>query len=103
MPRKQGAWTPDKVRERIRTSLLVRRLWQHALGEVEMTATQVRSAEILLRKTLPDLTATELSGTVMHRTLTDFSRDELIAIASRGRADSEDGRAREPAAVHPIQ
>lgn len=101
--RPRGIWTPDLVRQRIRTTKLAQRLMAHALGEVEMSQTQVRAAEILLRKTLPDLSATEMSGTVTHRSLTDYSRDELIAIASRAGADSEDGRAGEPAQVHPIQ
>lgn len=30
-------------------------LQRHVSGEIEMTATQVRAAEILLRKVLPDL------------------------------------------------
>lgn len=58
---KETGW-PANVRERIRTSMLVNRLTDHALGKVEMEATQVRAIEILLRKTLPDLQATELSG-----------------------------------------
>jgi len=34
---------------------LINRLTDHANGKVEMTATQVRATEILLRKILPDL------------------------------------------------
>lgn len=49
-------------REKIRTSMLVNRLQNHAAGRIEMSATQIRAAEILLRKRLPDLSATELSG-----------------------------------------
>ncbi len=49
-------------REAIQTSMLIKRLSDHALGNVEMTATQVRAAEALIRKTLPDLKATELTG-----------------------------------------
>jgi hypothetical protein len=36
--------------------LLVGWLQAHAMGELELTATQIRVAEILLRKCLPDLT-----------------------------------------------
>ena len=58
------------TREKIRTSQLINRLTAHALGEadpqsgkpVELSATQVRSIEILLKKSLPDLTATTLQG-----------------------------------------
>ena len=58
---KERGW-PANVRERIRTSMLVNRLTDHALGKVRMTPSQVRAIEILLRKALPDLQATELSG-----------------------------------------
>lgn len=49
-------------REKIRTSMLINRLQNHVAGRIEMTPTQLRAAEVLLRKTAPDLTATELSG-----------------------------------------
>lgn len=52
----------DEVREKIRASQLVNRLEDHVLGEVEMTNTQVSAALGLLRKCVPDLQATELSG-----------------------------------------
>jgi hypothetical protein len=46
--------------------MLINRLISHALGEVEMTQTQVRAVEILLRKTLPDLSAVENTGEIKH-------------------------------------
>lgn len=60
---KENGW-PESVRDRIRTSMLVNRLTNHALGKVKMEPSQVRAIEILLRKTLPDLQATQLSGGV---------------------------------------
>lgn len=42
--------------------MLVNRLEDHALGKVEMTATQVQAARVLLNKTLPDLQAVQHSG-----------------------------------------
>ena len=42
--------------------MLIKRLANHALGKVEMSPTQVRAAEVLIRKTLPDLRATEHTG-----------------------------------------
>lgn len=51
-----------KTRQKIKTSQLVNRLMQHANGKNEMTVTQIRAAEILLRKTLPDLSAVTLDG-----------------------------------------
>jgi len=42
--------------------MLINRLTDHVVGKNEMSSTQVRSAEVLLRKSLPDLRATELTG-----------------------------------------
>ena len=52
----------DDVRAKIQTSQLINRLTDHALGEVELSPTQVRAIEILLKKRLPDLQAMQLSG-----------------------------------------
>jgi hypothetical protein len=52
----------ERFRARIKSSLLRKRLQDHALGAVEMSATQIRAAEILLKKCVPDLSATELTG-----------------------------------------
>jgi hypothetical protein len=54
----------DEVRTKIQASQLVNVLQNHALGkdDTEMTATRMKAIEILLKKTLPDLSATELSG-----------------------------------------
>ena len=58
-PKNGRAWTPEKVRERIKVALLARRLQHHALGKLEMTESQRRATEILLKKTLPDLQSIE--------------------------------------------
>lgn len=52
----------DDVRKKIQASQLVNRLTNHALGEIEMSPTQVRAAEVLLRKTLPDLSQVQGPG-----------------------------------------
>jgi hypothetical protein len=49
-----------QVREKIQTSQLINRLQDNAIGEENMTAGQIRSAEILLRKSVPDLQAIEM-------------------------------------------
>lgn len=54
----------ELVRKRIQTSQLINRLQDNALsesGEI-MTAAQIRSAEILLRKSVPDLQATDITS-----------------------------------------
>lgn len=52
----------DETRAKIQASQLLNRLQNHALGEVEMTPTQIRATEVLLKKTLPDLTSVEMTG-----------------------------------------
>lgn len=49
------AWTPEKVRERIKTTLIVKALSNHILNGTEMSKSQVSAALGLLKKTLPDL------------------------------------------------
>lgn len=49
---------------RIQTSQLLNRLQKHVLGKVELSPTQVRAAEVLLKKTVPDLKSIDLNGTV---------------------------------------
>jgi hypothetical protein len=52
----------EEWKEKIRASMLINRLQDHAFGEVEMSATQLKAAEILLRKVAPDLGRQEVSG-----------------------------------------
>ena len=74
-PRKMGTREmQDAHRERIKTGNLINRLQKNADGElicpytkerIEMTAGQIKSAEILLKKTLPDLKSVEISGNAL--------------------------------------
>ena len=50
--------------EKVKARKLMDRLQQHALGEIPMAKTEIMAANILLKKVLPDLKATELSGEV---------------------------------------
>lgn len=52
----------DLVRDKIQANQLINRLEDHALGNVDLTTTQIKAIEILLRKTIPDLSAVEYSG-----------------------------------------
>jgi hypothetical protein len=54
----------DEVRTKIQTSQLVNRLQEHALsnGEEEISPSRMKAIEILLKKSLPDLSAVEMSG-----------------------------------------
>lgn len=53
-------WQTTKTREKIRCTMLVNRLQDHAEGKIEMTATQVKAAAVLLAKTIPDLTSADI-------------------------------------------
>ena len=52
----------EDVRNKIRASQLINRLENHVLGEVDMETTQVTAALGLLKKCVPDLTSTTISG-----------------------------------------
>jgi hypothetical protein len=75
-------WTPEIVRQRIRTSMLLRRLTDHVLGKVEMAPSQVTAGLGLLKKTLPDLASVEHSGGLQITEATELSDAELTDIAS---------------------
>lgn len=52
----------DEIRAKIQASQLINRLTDHAFGIVDLTPTQVQSIKILLGKSVPDLSAVQLSG-----------------------------------------
>ena len=56
----------DLTRQRIQAAAIINRLTEHLHGKIELSPTQVRCAEILLRKVLPDLAMIEHSGNVTH-------------------------------------
>ena len=54
----------DDVRKKIQASQLINVLQNHALsdGEDELSMSRMKAIEILLRKSIPDLSAVTLSG-----------------------------------------
>jgi phage-related protein len=53
----------DETRAKIQATQLIKRLTDHALSEVPiMESTQVKAIEILLKKTLPDLSNVQVGG-----------------------------------------
>lgn len=52
----------EETRAKIQTSQLLNRLNDHVFNGVEISTTQMKAIEILLRKTLPDLAAVQISG-----------------------------------------
>lgn len=59
-------------RQRLRVAAMLNRLQDHAEGKCEMTATQVRAAEIILRKAVPDLSSIAHEGEVSHRYIAEI-------------------------------
>lgn len=91
MAKRKQLFHPDEVREKIKTSQLCNRLNQHAFGEIELTPTQVRAIEILLKKTIPDLSSIDatLSGEVTSYVLSSEPMTENDWEATYGVAASE--------------
>jgi hypothetical protein len=56
----------ENTRAKIRADYLITRLQAHVAGKVDLSASQVRSAEILLRKVMPDLMASDNRTEVVH-------------------------------------
>ena len=52
----------EETRAKIQTSQLINRLHSYVLGEIAMEPGQVTAALGLMKKTLPDLSSTELTG-----------------------------------------
>lgn len=50
------------IRDKINSGLLVERLTECALGQLELTSQQMKAIEILLKKSVPDLSSVEMTG-----------------------------------------
>lgn len=59
---KRNAMLIEETRKRVQTSQLLNRLHDHVFGKNDMQPTQIKAAEILLRKALPDLAAVTVRG-----------------------------------------
>lgn len=73
----------DEVRTKIQASQLINVLQNHALGkdDKEITMTRMKAIEILLRKSLPDLSAITLNGEgeegeILHKVVREVVRPE---------------------------
>src|ERR1044072_498732 len=64
---KPSEFHSEVTRERIRAGVIIDRFQKHFMGELELTLTQIKVGEILLRKVIPDLTHTDLSATFTRR------------------------------------
>lgn len=62
MPARLRKTHQEDVRTKIQASQIINRLQKHIVGDIEMSASQVNAAKILLGKSLPDLSSVQLSG-----------------------------------------
>ena len=63
MGRPIGKMHQDEVRKRIQVSQLINVLTDHALnGDSEISMSRMKAIEILLRKSLPDLSQVQIQG-----------------------------------------
>jgi hypothetical protein len=55
----------DEIRDKIQTTQLIKKLENHALNDdgAKISASRMKAIEILLRKSLPDLSSVEIVGT----------------------------------------
>jgi len=63
--RPMGKLHQDDVRKKIQVSLLIKKLEKHALedsDDVEISSSKMRAIQILLSKSLPDLSSIQISG-----------------------------------------
>lgn len=54
----------DSARSLIQTQRTLQELQKHVFGERDMSSTQIRAAEVLLNKSLPNLQAVDLNADV---------------------------------------
>jgi hypothetical protein len=72
----------QSVRDKIQATQLVNRLTDHALGKISLEATQIKAIEILLKKSVPDLSAVTISGDAENPLVTtsiDYKMDSAEA------------------------
>jgi hypothetical protein len=103
MAARKKAWTPTRVRERIRVSMLMRRLNDHVLGKCEMSPSQVQAATYLISQSIGKPAQSLVhSGEIGHRHSHELTEAELERIASGSgeRAASETASTTEPSSVH---
>lgn len=60
--RKHKISLTDGWKAKIRASVICHRLHRHVEGKLELSSTQIKAAQILLAKVVPDLARTEMTG-----------------------------------------
>lgn len=87
MARPIGKLHQEDVRRKIQVSQLLNVLQDHALNEgSEISMSRMKAIEILLRKSLPDLTAVTISGDA-ENPVQQVTRIELVALTNGNGSD----------------
>jgi len=73
----------EAQRAKIKTTKLLLRLQDNALGEIELSKERIRSIEILLKKTIPDLSSVTVAG--------DKANPLSVIVTGVERADDKSG------------
>jgi hypothetical protein len=61
----------DKTgRDKIRAGKILKRLQDHSMGKITMKSTEIKAAQILLAKVMPDLKAQEITGDINSKVTT---------------------------------
>ena len=81
--RAPGFTMSNEHRDKIRNSNILTALIEHAEGKRDMSATQVSAGLGLLKKALPDLTATQLSGDA-DNPIEHHHRVEVVIVDAKG-------------------
>jgi hypothetical protein len=76
MAARKRTWTPEVVRQRIRVSMLMKRLEDHATGKLEMSPQQAKSLHFAIDRVIPRAEAPKDIN--LH-----LSLEELIAASMR--------------------
>lgn len=85
MARPIGKLHQEDVRRKIQVSQLLNVLQDHALNEgTEISMSRMKAIEILLRKSLPDLTAVTISGDA-ESPIQTISRIELVPLGDNSK------------------
>ena len=79
----------ENTRTRIQTTMIVKRLEDHIPGKIEMTSSQVSAANILIKKTLPDLQAVQVDKQTSNNSVENMTDEELYAAIEEARELAE--------------
>jgi uncharacterized protein involved in outer membrane biogenesis len=74
----------DLVRQKIQASVLIDRLTKHANGELEMSSSQIRAAEVLLDRSVPKLSQIQHTGDA-DNPVEFVGRIELVPLSGNGK------------------